>query len=190
MFRISSTPQTLDPLDPLYCLLDFSHFPVPSFHISSTPSILDPWTLGPSTPQTLDPLGPLYCLLDFSHFPVTFQRFRWFTFDLIKIDRHLVVVLSKRSFEHDWQPKWSEPVTAFNGVLLSKFEGNEGDFPGYLLQMVHPDPKKTLTLHTVNLPAWPFNRTNKEKEERVYKLWKDLAEALDLPALQETWGGL
>ena len=37
----------------------------------------------------------------------------------------------------------------------------------------------------VYLPAWPFSSTNKEKKERAYKLWKVLAEALGLPALQE-----
>lgn len=115
---------------------------------------------------------------DFSHLPVTVRRWKLGKRQTIEIHRDLVRVTEKGLFA----TKWDEPVSAFEGVLRRKdtqITGGEhvSMVTYYLVELVHPDTKKTLRLYQAN------------KEVGIRKLWKDVACALDLPALDETVEG-
>ena len=118
---------------------------------------------------------------DFSHLPVTIRRWKLGKRQTIEIHRDFVRFTERGLFARNWE----EPLSAFEGVLCRTATEARGGgvevtiwVPVHLVELVHPDTKKTLRLYKTN------------EEEGIRKLWEDAAKALDLPALDEIAGGI
>jgi hypothetical protein len=110
---------------------------------------------------------------DFSRLPVTIRRWKFGKRRTIEISRDLVKVRETGLFAS----KWTEPVSAFKGILRRAKEEDRGEggvVMVHFVELVHPDRKKTIRLYKA------------DKEEGIRTLWKDAAHALHLTALDET----
>jgi hypothetical protein len=115
---------------------------------------------------------------DFSYLPVTIRRLKFGKRQTIEIQRDLVRVTEKGLFA----TKWSEPVSAFKGVLVREIMVGGGRYSSphvcHLIELVHPDKDKTLLLYKTT------------REEEMHKLREDAACALDLPLLDKIADGI
>ena len=71
---------------------------------------------------------------------------------------------------------WQESITDFEGVLRRRDKEARGisyEVTVHLVELVHPDTKKTLQLYKAY------------EEEGIRKLWEDAARVLNLPSLEE-----
>ncbi|NIO21162.1 MAG: hypothetical protein GTN76_10580 [Candidatus Aenigmarchaeota archaeon] len=81
---------------------------------------------------------------DITYLLVTIRRLKFGKRQTIEIHCDLVRVTEKGLFA----TKWSEPVSAFKGVLLRKIQrgGGKYSFWVHAVELVHPDKDKTLLL--------------------------------------------
>ena len=123
---------------------------------------------------------------DFSHLPVTIRSGG----RTIEIGRDFVRVTETGLLggEH-----WEEPLSAFTGILRRTDAVGGGDIYSnvHLVELVHPDTKKTLQLYQADAEEGIRKLWKKtDAEEGIHNLWKDAARALNLPALDETADGI
>ena len=117
---------------------------------------------------------------DFSNLPVTISRWKFGKRQTIKVYSDIVSVTEMGLFTANW---WEEPLSGFKGVLHRRhIETGGGEMPHvitlHLLELVHPNKKKTLRIY------------EGKNEKNIYKLWKEAADTLRLPALYQTDEGI
>lgn len=78
------------------------------------------------------------------------------------------------------QKTWTEPLTAFDGVLRStrKVRTRRSSYTLYLIDLVHPDPVRSINLYSDT------------RESGFRAKWEEYARQLNLPALEQGEGGV